>query len=63
MGLDDLGVLLGCNIAEVVCLERVAKQLKVNTLVYGTLRREPGGFRLRVEVFDASLQKITYQLQ
>lgn len=63
VGLEDVGVLLGCNVTELSCMGKVARQLKVNTLIYGTLRREQSGFRLRVEVFDASLQKITYQLQ
>ena len=63
VNLSDIVILLGCDASSVECLSMAATQLEVQILIYGVVTREGSDYRLRVEIFDNTNQKITHRLQ
>lgn len=63
VSLSEVVVLLGCDVSNNSCLAQAASQIKARILVFGRLDKESGGHQMRLEVFDADSQRITYRMQ
>jgi hypothetical protein len=63
INLSEIIVVLGCEASSAQCLTQAAQQLNATTLIYGNLTRDGADWRLKVEIFDAEQQRITYRLQ
>lgn len=63
VSLSEVVVLLGCDVSNNSCLAQAASQIKARILVFGRLDKESGGHQMRLEVFDADSQRVTYRMQ
>jgi hypothetical protein len=63
VSLNDLVIVLGCDTASLECLEQAAKQVNSSMLIYGSLVKEKDGLRLKVDIYDSKVQRVTFRLQ
>lgn len=62
--IEDAAEVLGCDVENTACLEKVADSLGVNRLVFGTLQQDDDRIRLTLTRFDVgpSRQQRTFDL-
>ncbi|MBA2660731.1 MAG: PEGA domain-containing protein [Bradymonadaceae bacterium] len=62
INLSEIVVVLGCNPDAISCLRQAAEHINARVLVYGTVAKRAGGFRVTVEIFDAANGRIIHSL-
>ena len=61
--LSDIALVIGCDAQSSDCIASVGQQLGASALVYGTARAEPGGTRVKIDIFDVASRKVVHRIQ
>jgi hypothetical protein len=60
--LSEVLVVLGCGTPNPTCLKQAAQQVDAQILVYGSVAKDQGRYKVDVEVFDAKQKEITQRV-